>query len=104
VLQVAVDRDHGAAARVGQPGRQRDVLAEVARQPHHLEPVVLGARREQHAERVVAAAVVDEHDLPRLAEPVEHRRDRREERREVPGLVVRGRDDRHHGVHARSVS
>src|SRR5947207_4775617 len=47
-----------------------------------------------HAERAIAAAVVDEDDLERLTDAFEHRHDRREKRRDVALLVERGREDR----------
>ena len=73
MLEIAVDRDDGLAGRVREAGRQRDVLAEVAREADDLDPRILRGRRGEHAERAVAAAVVDEDDLERLADALEDR-------------------------------
>ncbi len=96
MLAVAVDEQHGAAPRVFEAGKQRRLLAEIARQRNHLD---VDAGRRQVAgdgERAVAAAVVDIDDLAGqragrgealrdLKEPAMHARQRR-------CLVI----DRHH--------
>ena len=63
MLAVAVDEQHGAAPRVVEAGKQRRLLAEIARQRNHLD---VDAGRRQVAgdgERAVAAAVIDIDDL-----------------------------------------
>ena len=46
-------------ARMVEPGRQRRLLAEIARQRHHLDVDRLGRQPLRHGEAVVAGAVVD---------------------------------------------
>ena len=67
MLAVAVHEQHGAEARVVEPGEQRRLLAEIARQRDHLDVERLRRQPLRDAERGVAAAVVDIDDLGREA-------------------------------------
>ena len=83
-------------------GKQRGLLAEVARQRDHLDVEAVGGEAARHLERVVAAAVVDIDDLARktarLAQLAGDRRDARVQVREAGGLVVDRHDDRQAGL------
>ena len=96
VLEVAVDRDDDLALRRLEAGLQRRGLAEVPPQPHDADAVVRGVQPGQRAERAVGGAVVDEDDLPGLAERVERRGQLVVEERDAPLLVVHGDDHRDH--------
>jgi hypothetical protein len=64
MLTVAVDEQHRAAASMIEPGQQRRLLAEIARQRNHLH-VNCGRRKlARNGERAIATAVVD---IDRLA-------------------------------------
>ena len=61
--------NHGAltscfAATVIDARGDRDMAAEIARKSQRQHPIVVGAKRVQHVERPVPAAVVDEHEFP----------------------------------------
>ena len=71
VLEVAVDHHHDVAARVLQPGADRRLVAEVARQADELDPLVRGRQGAQPLAGRVARAVVDEDQLE--VEPVQRR-------------------------------
>ena len=94
MLQVAVHRDHGLAPSDVEPGRQRDLVAEVARQPDDLDAWVAGMQLDGQTVGAVAAAVVDEDDLPGPVQGVEHRRQLLDESRQHLLLVVQRDDDR----------
>ena len=68
VLQVAIQRDDEAAARVRESGGEGSRLAEVAREPDHAHVRIARMDLRQPRERLVLAAVVDEDDLVRDAE------------------------------------
>ena len=59
MLAVAVDEEHGAAPGMIEAGEQRRLLAEIARQRHHLDVERVGRQAAGDGERAVAAAVVD---------------------------------------------
>jgi len=65
ILKVAVHQHDRVAAGGIEPGRRRDLMAEVARQRDHAQPRVVGGGSQQLGQRVVAAAVVDADELPR---------------------------------------
>src|SRR5262249_46223257 len=63
MLAIAVDEQHGAAARMIEAGEQRRLLAEIARQRNHLH---VKRRRRQFAgngKRAVTTAVIDVDDF-----------------------------------------
>ena len=99
MLAVAVDEQRGAAPRVIEAGKQRRLLAEIARQRNHLDVDAVRRQFAGDGERAVAAAVVDIDDfagqragrgevLRDLDEPAVHARERCR-------LVVERHDDRH---------
>ena len=98
VLEVAVDRHDDLALDLAEARVQRGGLADVASQPHH--PDVGDARVETHQRRrrAVARAVVDEHDLPRLAAAGERTRELVVEGLDGELLVTDGDDDRDHAA------
>ena len=59
VLAIAVHEQHGAAAGVIEAGKQRRLLAEIARQRDELHVEVRGRQLVDDRKRVVATAVVD---------------------------------------------
>ncbi len=59
MLAVAVHEQHRAAAGMVEAGHQRGLLAEIARQRHHLEVERVGGQAARDRQRVVGAAVVD---------------------------------------------
>ena len=59
MLAVAVHEQQRAAAGMVQPRHQRGLLAEIARQRHHLDVERVGGKRARDRQRVVGAAVVD---------------------------------------------
>src|SRR3954467_8981597 len=79
---------------------QRDLVAEVARQPDHANARVALVQREQELMAAVRAAVVDEEDLRRAVECVEHRREPPVELVERLALVEDWEDERVLGCHA----
>ena len=106
MLAVAVHEQHRAEAGVFEPGQQRRLLAEIARQRHHLHVERIGRQFLRDAEGGVVAAVVDIDHLagqaargPKLAgdldQPVM-------QRRQVVRLVEHGHDDGQAGIGARA--
>ena len=65
VLQIDIYRDHRQPASMVEPGRQRRLLAEVARQRQPADARIGGVGGADHGERAVAAAIVDEQYLER---------------------------------------
>ncbi len=63
VLQVGVHRDHRCAGGEVQPGAQRVLLAEIAREPDHPDARVMGPKPLQRREGAVGRAVVNAKDL-----------------------------------------
>ena len=72
VLQVAVHGDDVLALGVIEAGGQRRGLPEIAAQLDHHHAAVDGGNLLQHPEGVVAAAVIDEDQLERLAGRFHH--------------------------------
>jgi hypothetical protein len=64
ILQVAVHDDHGVARRVLEPGADRHLMPEVARQPDDLQAGVAAVCLAQRLERPIGAAVVDQNRFP----------------------------------------
>lgn len=88
---------------VRETGGQGRLLSEVAGKAKQFESRLTIAHLEKGRERLVAAAVVDAHDLPWLAQGFEHRHDPRKERIDVGQLVVHRHDERERGAHARMI-
>ena len=93
VLQVGIHQHDHVAARLLEPGGERRLLAEVARQLQAAD-ARHGQPGPQRGERRVGAAVVDDHDLPREAQRVELGAERAQQRIEVAGLQVVGDEGR----------
>ena len=74
--------------------REGGLLAEVARQVHHLEAPVARAAVEQVGQRVVARTVIDEHDLEAKPGVVEEGLDRGQEQVDRLFLVEHRHDQR----------
>ena len=66
---MAIDR---AAGRVVEPGGERELVAEVAREADELDARVALVERAHQLEAPVGAAVVHEHHLGRPVEGLEH--------------------------------
>lgn len=73
MLEVGIDDDHGPAARMVEPGGDGDLLAEVAREGRGADDRLLPRQRADARQGVVAAAVVDERNLPRCDAGGQHR-------------------------------
>ncbi len=96
ILQVRVERDHHAAARMLKAGQDRHVLAEIAVEHHHARDLgPLAELPRQDLGRAVGAAVVDEDDLVAGAQAVERRIEPVEQRLQAGLLVVDGDHHRH---------
>ena len=79
ILQVDVHRHDDVAPGMVDAGGQRGFLAEIARQVDHPQAAVAGAAVEQAAQRIVARAVIHEHDLEAQAVALHQRLHRVEE-------------------------
>ena len=93
ILEVGVEHHHGVAAGVVQAGRERGLVAEVARQVDDAHPRVALGQPLEHRRRAVAGAVVDQHQLERKS--LQRGADARVELLDRRLLVVDGRDDAH---------
>ncbi len=93
VLQVGVNQDDGVTGRVVHARRNRGLMAEVASKVNHLDARILLGQRVHHLHRAVTTAIVDQHQLPRLASRVHDFGDARVEDIEVALFIVDGRDD-----------
>ena len=100
MLEIGVHHDDGAAARGGEPGHQGALVTEVARQPDAAHPHIGGAERVQAIPSAVAAAVVDDDELPiAIAERgIQHLAHVRVQHVEIAFLVVRWYHDGNHSV------
>ena len=65
MLAISVHEQHGAEAGMIEAGEQRRLLAEIARQRHHLHVERIGRQRMGDAIGVVLAAVIDIDDFHR---------------------------------------
>ena len=74
MLQVAVERDHHAALRLIEAGRERGRLAEVAPQTNHFEAMIGLHQVGQQVEAAIRGGVVDEDNLVGLLQALQHRR------------------------------
>ncbi len=92
VLQVGVEGDEPIAARVGQAGGDRRMLAEVARELHQHQLRMERLLGPHQARSAIARAVVDADHLPAHGQRPAYREEAAEERRYVALLVVH-RDD-----------
>ena len=82
------------AAAVRESRRERRGLPEVAAKPDEEEPGIRLLQLCQQLERLVRAAVVDDDDLVRTAEPLERRGQLAVELPNVRGLVPHRHNDR----------
>ena len=87
MLEVAVHRHDGCASGSVEAGRQRDLVSEATRESEYLEARVSDMLLHGEAVGSVSAPVVDEDDLPRAFEGVEHRGQPSGERRKNRLLV-----------------
>src|SRR4026208_152770 len=71
VLQVAIERRDEAPPGVGEAGRERRGLTEVAGEPEAPHPRIAALDITRSGERPIAAAIVDEDDFIRDAERIE---------------------------------
>jgi hypothetical protein len=92
VLEVGVDHHHGVAARVLEAGGDRGLVAEVARERDHLDPLVGRGELGEQPAGPVLGAVVGDHQLP-VPHPLQCRRDPVVERADVALLVPHRGDD-----------
>ncbi len=100
VLQVGVDDDDGVAARVIHPGGDRNLVAEVPRKVEDDDVLrVLRVERVHQLRRLVAAAVVDEHQLPGFAQARHHIADALIEFFDELFFIVNRRDNRKSWIH-----
>jgi molybdopterin molybdotransferase len=97
VLEVAVDRDDGVAARLVEAGDERGGLAEVAAEPHDADVLLRVVQARQRSERPVGGAVVDEDRLPLGMQRLERRAQLVVEECDAAFLVVNGNDHGDHG-------
>ena len=97
VLEVAVDRDDGLAARLVEAGHERRGLAEVAAKADDADVLLGVVQPRQRGERAVGGAVVDEDRLPGRVERLERGAELVVEECDAPLLVVHGHDDGDHG-------
>src|SRR2546430_12965684 len=72
ILEIAVHDDDRVARRAVEAGRDRHLVAEVAREPEHLETGVAPAQVREQVGAPVRAAVVDEDHLGGAVQAVEH--------------------------------
>ena len=98
VLQVAVHGDEHFAVRVLDARRHRRRLAVVAAELDDAQPRIAACERRSDRDRVVLAAVVDEHHLERPAELIERLHDRLVQRANAFLLVVQRHDDGKRGT------
>ena len=98
MLAVAIHEQHGATPGVVEPRHQRGLLAEIARQRHHLNVERLGGKFACDAERGVGAAVIDIDHLAGEAVAVLQRfcqfAEPGVQRGESGGLIIQRHDDR----------
>jgi hypothetical protein len=100
VLQIAVHLDDPATGGAQDARLDRGLLAVVAREANELHASVARGERAHDRCGRVAAAVVDEDDLPRFARALEHGDQALGELADVALLVVDGDDDRMPGSRA----
>src|SRR4029453_10348258 len=95
LLPVGRHHDRGVAPAVVDAGGNRHMAAEVAREPERVDAVVVRTDPLQHLERPIAAAVVDEHELPVVfdGQRAHDGGNRFVKRTEVLALVEHGHDD-----------
>jgi len=95
ILEVGVDQHDGIAPGRVEPGRERDLMAEVPREPQEAQALVAGRKAPQHVPRAVGRPVVHEQDLV-VAEIREGRGQPAPELLDGVTLVVdRGDDGKH---------
>jgi hypothetical protein len=99
VLQVAIREHHQPAARIGDAGRKRGGLSEVATKADDAQPWIAGLEGRELRERVVLAPVVYDEEF--VAAPVfsKHGCEFFIQTRDIGRLVVDRDDDRKLGSH-----
>ena len=92
MLQVGVHHDDCAAACGREPGHERGLMSEIAREPEAPHAHVVGAQALDRVPRAVGAPIVDDDELPVAAVGgrIHDRADVAVEDVEVVLLVVRG--------------
>src|SRR5262249_33831391 len=93
ILQIRVDHYHAVASRVVDPGCDRDLMSEVAREFDQSDAPVAGGKTHELAIGIVLATVVDEQNLVVAAAERAERRGRPRVERGDPLGFVEHRDD-----------
>ena len=93
MLEVGIHDDDGAPPRMVEARGDRDLLAEIARERDRADARIGRGLAADALQRIVAAAVVDEHDLPVGGDPVEDREDAPAQQIDVAALVMDGDDE-----------
>ena len=96
MLEIAVHRDHGAAARVAQARTQRRLMPEIAGEGDVADRRIAGRERTDGGERAIGRAVVDENDLVLAKRPRDLGKARRHAG-DIAHLIVRRQDERQRG-------
>ena len=93
MLEVGIHEDDRVAASPVEPGRQRRLMSEVARERYEANSRVSCRQEPQHLERAVGRPVVDIDQLPGDADGKENFRDPVAENRQILALVEASDDD-----------
>ena len=93
MLQIAVHGKDHFAARVIEAGFERSGLSEIAAQANQIHAPVMFVNFRQNFEGIVAATVVDKHQLVRFANAVHYLRQLHVQRRNVFLFVEERHDD-----------
>jgi len=102
ILQIRVDKDDGLPIRIVQPGRHRDLMAEVPGEAQDTHLRSAGLQLAHQLQRVILAAVIDHDQLPRLAQSLHNGADPVIEGLDIALLIVNrcnnriDRPSRHH--------
>ena len=93
MLQVGIHDDDRVAPGMVEPGRDGDLLAEIAAEGDRADPRLVTADLADPLQGIVPAAVVDEDHLPGRGDAIEDRQQAFAEGRDIRALVVDGDDD-----------
>jgi hypothetical protein len=93
VLQIAVHRDHRQSGSEIQPGAERALLAEIARQADHPDARVRGPVGLQPLKDVIGAAIIDAENLVAVGYALQNRHQAREEPVQHGAFVQHRHDD-----------
>jgi hypothetical protein len=99
VLQIGVHDDDGLAGCALHAGRDRDLMAEIARQPHEAVARIRARLGLEHDRARIARAVVDEYDFRRAIEAGEQGVQTMQQHRKNRFLVEDRHDQRINGSH-----